>query len=150
VRTTDAAPSVPVAQPDQDLIDALRYHSQLSDGTFPHSLDTEGFLHVLEKKLGLDKSRQRSAKQWQEILEAMRKVQPGVAFTVSLPPEADAHYAGKAVSLGAANTPIFWYRSKDAKKYQVIYADLLVRAADAAPSVPNAQAVPGPLFRPKK
>ena len=57
----------------------------------------------------------------------------------SLPPEADAHYAGKGVSLGAADTPIFWYRPKDAKTYRVIYADLSVRDADTPPSVPVAQ-----------
>ena len=57
-------------------------------------------------------------------------------FTVLLPKEADAHYAGKGVSLGAADTPIFWYRPKDAKKYRVIYADLSVREADTPPSVP--------------
>jgi hypothetical protein len=150
VREADAAPAVPVARPEQDLIDALRYHSQLSGGTFPHSLDMEGLLQPLEKKFGLEKGQQPDAKQWQEALEATLRVQPGVAFIASLPPEADAHYAGKAVSLGAAGTPIFWYRPKDAKKCQVIYADLSVRTADTAPSVPNAQAVPGPLFRPKK
>ena len=41
-----------------------------------------------------------------------------------------------------ADTPIFWYRPKDAKKYRVIYADLSVREADTPPSVPNAQPVP--------
>jgi hypothetical protein len=72
------------------------------------------------------------------------KAEPGLAFTASLPPEADAHYAGKGVSLGAADKPIFWYRPKDAKKYRVIYADLSVRAADAPPKVPDAQPVPSP------
>ena len=47
-----------------------------------------------------------------------------------------AHYAGKGVSLGAADKPIFWYRPKDGKKYRVIYADLSVRDADTPPSVP--------------
>ena len=50
-----------------------------------------------------------------------------------------AHYAGKGVSLGAADTPIFWYRPKDAKTYRVIYADLSVRDADTPPSVPVVQ-----------
>ena len=67
------------------------------------------------------------------------KFQPGLKFAASLPPEADAHYAGKGVSLGAADKPIFWYRPKDAKKYRVIYADLSVRDADTPPSVPVAQ-----------
>jgi hypothetical protein len=67
----------------------------------------------------------------------------GLGFVVEQPPEADAHYAGKGVSLGAGDKPIFWYRPKDAKKYRVIYADLSVRDADTPPSVPNAQPVPG-------
>jgi hypothetical protein len=75
--------------------------------------------------------------------------QGGVFFANGLPPEADAHYAGKGVKLGAADRPIFWYRPKDSKKYRVIYADLSVRDADTPPSVPNAQPVPGPSS-PKK
>jgi hypothetical protein len=57
-------------------------------------------------------------------------------------PQSDWHYAGWGVSLGAADRPIFWYRSKDAKAYQVIYADLSVREADTPPSVTNALPVP--------
>ena len=64
---------------------------------------------------------------------------PGLDFTASLPTEADAHYAGKGVLLGAADKPIFWYRPKDAKKYRVVYADLSVRDADTPPKVPSAQ-----------
>ena len=70
-------------------------------------------------------------------------------FTGLLPKEADAHYAGKGVSLGAADTPIFWYRPKDAKTYRVVYADLSVRDADTPPSVPVAQPEPAPSS-PKK
>ena len=69
--------------------------------------------------------------------------QPGLTFVSGLPPEADVHYAGKGVLLGAAEKPIFWYRPKGAKKYRVIYADLSVREADAPPKVPNAQPAPG-------
>ena len=50
---------------------------------------------------------------------------------------------------GAADTPIFWYRPKDAKKYRGIYADLSVRDADAPPSAPSVQPVPSPSS-PKK
>ena len=57
-------------------------------------------------------------------------------FIGLLPKEADWHYAGKRVSLGAADTPIFWYRPKDAKKYRVVYADLTVRESETPPSVP--------------
>ena len=153
VRDADTPPNVPDAQPEEDLIDALRYYSKLSGGPFPDSLDTEALSPVMEKKFGLEKGQEPSAKQMQEmmpeILEITLKFQPGSTFIVSLPPEADAHYAGKGVSLGAADTPIFWYRPKDAKKYRVIYADLSVRDADTPPNVPNAQPVPAPSS-PKK
>ncbi len=62
-----------------------------------------------------------------EFMEAQQRVGRGIMFANQLPPAADAHYAGKGVSLGAADTPIFWYRPKDAKKYRVIYADLSVK-----------------------
>ena len=70
------------------------------------------------------------------MAEALVKFHRGLMFTDQLPTEADAHYAGKRVSLGAAGTPIFWYRPKDTKAYRVIYADLSVRDADTPPSMP--------------
>ena len=37
------------------------------------------------------------------------------------------HYAGKGVKLGTPDTPIFWWREKDAQKCSVIYADLTMK-----------------------
>jgi hypothetical protein len=144
VREVDTPPNVSIAPPEQDLIDALRSYSESSGGPFPDNLNLDGFSPDLDKKLGLEKGQKPSAKQTQAILEATMKFQPGVTFARELPPEADAHYAGKGVSLGAADKPIFWYRPKDAKRYRVICADLSVRDADAPANVPNAQAVPAP------
>jgi len=84
-----------------------------------------------------------------KLIEVQIPLQRGLLFAFGLPTEADAHYAGKGVSLGAADTPIFWYRPKDSQKYRVIYADLSVRDADTPPDVPNAQPVPAPSS-PKK
>ena len=61
----------------------------------------------------------------------------------------DAHYVGKGVSFGAADTPIFWYRPKESTKYRVIYADLSMREAETPPGEPDAQPVPAPS-RPKE
>lgn len=72
-----------------------------------------------------------------EFMEAQQRVQRGVMFADQLSPNADAHYAGKGVSLGEADRPIFWYRPTDAKKYRVVYADLSVRDADAPANVPT-------------
>ena len=145
VRDADTPPNVPVAPPEQDLIDTLRYYSELNGGIFPGSLDKDNgeLSPVLEKKFGLKKEQKPNAKQTQEILEISGKFLPGKTFLDRLPPSADAHYAGKGVSLGTPDTPIFWYRPKDAKTYRVIYADLSVREADAPPRMPNAQPAMG-------
>ena len=76
--------------------------------------------------------------------EIQQRVQRGLNFANRLPPNANAHYVGKGVSFGAADTPIFWYRPKDSKNYRVIYADLSVRDSDTPPNVPKGQPVPAP------
>ena len=151
VRDVAMPPSMPVVQPEQDLTEMFRYYSELSGGAFPDSLDKDAWIAmVLKKKFGLEERQTPNAKQMLEFMEIMMlKVQPGVMFADSLPPAADAHYAGKGVSLGAADMPIFWYRPKDSKKYRVTYGDLSVREADTPPNVPNAQRLSSPS-RPKR
>jgi prepilin-type processing-associated H-X9-DG protein len=74
-----------------------------------------------------------------QFMAAQHQIGRGLTFAEELPPSADAHYAGKGVKLGAADTPIFWYRPKDGKKYRVIYADLSVHNADTPPRASKAQ-----------
>jgi len=146
------APAVDVSPPqEKDLIDTFRRYSELSGGLLPDSLDLGPVFAILARKFqpkpspeNAGKPPKPSAKQMQAMLESQLKLQRGVLFATTLSPEAEAHYAGKGVSLGKAETPIFWYRPKDAKNYRVIYADLTVREADAPPAVPNAQPVPAP------
>lgn len=76
--------------------------------------------------------------------EVFRRVQRGLSFATRLPPNADAHYVGKGVSFGAADTPIFWYRPKDSNNYRVIYADLSVRDSDTPPIVNKGQPASAP------
>jgi len=145
------APTVDASPPEEkDLIETFRRYSELGGGPFPESLDMGPIFQILAKKLqpqsGFEKGQKPpkpSAKQIQEMMENQVKLQRGVMFAVMLSPEADAHYAGKGIKLGAADTPIFWYCSKESKKYRIIYADLSVREADAPPSAPDAQPVPG-------
>jgi hypothetical protein len=117
----------------------------LNEGAFPDSLDMQSLMQTLMKRY-LYSAKQVGAPsnaQMQEYMKAQAKLQRGIMFVMQLPAEADAHYAGKGVFPGAADTPIFWYRPKDSKKYRVIYADLSVRDADKAPNVPNSQPMPG-------
>jgi outer membrane lipoprotein-sorting protein len=164
VRDADTPPSMPFELAEQDLIDALRHYSKLSDGPFPNSMDAQEWEHTAvlkrfhlsdtggkseegkmpneEQKRQLKEMQEFIGKHVAEIVESNMTFQSATTFMASLPPKADTHYAGKGVSLGAADRPIFWYRPKDAKKYRLIYADLSVRDADAPPKAPNAQPVP--------
>jgi hypothetical protein len=127
---------------EKDLIDTLREASKLSAGAFPDSLDMQGILQVVLKKSALGKSGQPNDKQLRDVVETQARLQRGSMFAVML--ATDAHYAGKGISLGTPDRPIFWYHPKDAKKYRVIYADLTVRGADTPPNLPNAQQVQSP------
>ena len=76
------------------------------------------------------------------LAEAWAKLPQGLIFIGLLPKEADVHYAGRGVSLGAAARPIFWYRPKRSKKYRVLYGDFSLREADVPPNVPHVQPPP--------
>jgi hypothetical protein len=109
----------------------------MGGGTFPDSLDMGSVFSLLAMKSHAqelsEKSQKRSAEQERELADARFKIQRGMTFLRLLPKDADMHYAGKSVLLGTADTPICWYRPKDAKTYRVIDADLTVRDADAPP-----------------
>ena len=117
---------------EKDLTETLRLCGELY-GAFPDTLNLQAIGEIGKRLPEKD-----GHKTYGLGLLALR----GFGFAVELPPEADAHYAGKGVSRGAADVPIFWYRPKDGKKYRVIYADLSVREAVRPPSVPNARPVP--------
>jgi hypothetical protein len=112
-------------------------------GLFPDTLDLMAIIQIVAEKFVPGMGPKPSDEQMRKMSDAQIRLQRGVQFAAALPPEADAHYAGKGVRFGEADKPIFWYRPTGAKKYRVIYADLTVREADAAPNVPNAQKVPG-------
>ena len=147
VRDADTPPSVPVvpvAQREKDLIEMFRQYSTLSGGSFPDSLNLRSLGLLMRELCCRNRLTKRSAKEEEEIAEVRFKFLRGLIFTALLPTEADWHYAGGAVSLGAADRPIFWYRPQDSKKYRVIYADLSVREADTPPSRPNVRPAPVP------
>jgi outer membrane lipoprotein-sorting protein len=136
----DVSPST-----EEDLTATLRQYAEMTGGTFPDSFDTPSIMQFVQKlgaKLGLQQKQEPDPQQQRQMMAAMMKLNRGLMFALQQPKEADAHYAGKGVSLDAADTPIFWYRPKDAKTYRVIYADLLVREADTPPGVADAQPVP--------
>lgn len=137
---------------EKDLVEALRCYSDLFGGAFPDSFAiNDKFMNpVMERVFArkgwkLTNGTKPNQEQYKALLETLSKIGRGFAFAgEKQAANTSAHYAGKGVSLGAADTPIFWYQSKDAKKYRVIYADLSVRDAETPPDVPKAQSVPVP------
>ena len=107
---------------ETDLIESLRRYSELSGGASFRTCSNRGGLYrrssfkewrnpstqgtKVRRRSGRKRSRARVTK-WRST--------KGMMFTVDqLPTQADAHYAGRGVSLGAADKPIFWYRPKGA------------------------------------
>jgi outer membrane lipoprotein-sorting protein len=139
-QTVDVSPAE-----EKDLVETLRRYAQLRGGALPDQLDVMAFTKLFQEDWAKShpiKDRPPNDEERQEQLNGILKFVRGLSFAFEqLPREADAHYAGKGVKVGAADTPVFWYRAGDAKKYRIIDADLSAREADAAPSVPNAQPV---------
>lgn len=131
---------------EKDLLVAFREAATLNEGVFPDSIDEPTYSQYssrINTKYGARQGRELKRAQLVDLTEAFERLGRGMGFASDLPREADAHYAGKGVKLDMADRPIFWYRPKDAKKYRVVYADLSIRDADAAPNVPGAQSLPG-------
>lgn len=130
---------------EKDLIETLRHYAQLSGGALPDQLDMMAFIKLFQEDWAKShpmKDGSPSEAERQEKLNGMLKFARGLSFAfIQLPREADVHYAGKGLKVGATDKPVFWYRPGVAKKYRIIDADLSVREADTAPSVPNAQPV---------
>ncbi|MHC4179598.1 MAG: PDZ domain-containing protein [Planctomycetota bacterium] len=125
---------------EEDLIETLREYRQQRQSTFPDTLDGNGDRDLVRKKsqaLGDDPT----PEQREEHREWLAKVSRGRWFADRLPPEADAHYAGKGVKVDATDTPIFWYRPEGKGRYRVIRADLSVVKTGTPPEIPGARAI---------
>jgi len=118
---------------EADFIEGLRILAEkFGDGRFPDGVSLEDYLKQapqLEKKfneLGLSQDEQT-------VLGT--KLSKYVLFMRFFKGEGKWYYRGKGVQLGAAETPIFWYRPKDSSTYRVIYGDLHVEdvASDKLP-----------------
>jgi anti-sigma factor RsiW len=148
--------NVDVSPPEeQDLITALREYQAFSGGVFPDSIELQKMMEGVGRQLGAkiaekpdegneklseEQLRDNLQVEMQKLTAVQMRLQRGILFALAtLPPEADAHYAGKGVSFGQADAPIFWYRLKDSPTYRVINADLSARDSETPPDVPNAQ-----------
>ncbi len=123
---------------EEDFIAALRIGSEKSDGQFPPGFDipaTATYMSSILVREGLGKDKKPSEAQMQQIL----KIGRGLQFALTLPPEADAHYAGATAKYGEKDQAIFWYKPDKSQTYRVVYGDLSVKESANAPEVQGAK-----------
>lgn len=116
---------------EEDFIEGLRIRAKiLGDGRLPDDVSVEAYLkqagEMVEKFEALDLSDE-------EETELGMKLGKHLLFIrfFSIQSEGQWTYRGQGVTLGDAETPIFWYQPKDSETYRVIYGDL--RVEDVAP-----------------
>lgn len=129
---------------ERDLIEMLRRYCQLNAGHFLDSLEQDAINRVRRQYSVILTPGEKLNDAARQNAQTESKIGRGLSFAYTTAfenPDADMHYAGKGLSLGHADKPIFWYRPKKSKKYRVLYADLTVRESDKAPSVPNSQSI---------
>jgi outer membrane lipoprotein-sorting protein len=114
---------------EQDLIKGLGLLAKYCGGVFPKAL-----MPTLELIQQLEKAKP-SPEESKEFGMCLSKL---IAFRVVMAQQGEFVYAGEGVKLGAKETPILWYKGKDAKKYRVIYGDLHAEDAEKAPPRPVA------------
>ena len=125
---------------EKDLIETFRLYREEGQSTFPDALDADSYRDLARKKSRALPEEPTPA-QNEQYWEWSEKVSRGPSFAHGLPPEADAHYAGKSVKTDATDTPIFWYIKVGTGRYRVILADLSVIDTDTPPEIPDAKAI---------
>lgn len=131
---------------EQDLINMLDFFSSLHvDALFPESMNPVEVSPSLTDLMKSGKFREPDTEGMTEeeklqiTMESTNKLMRGWFFVRQLGPQNDWHYLGKGVRLGAADTPVFWYKPDGSDTYRVVYGDLDVRdvAPEDLPSVPT-------------
>ena len=114
---------------EEDFIEGLRIMAEVfGDGQFPESVALEDYLKqapaIMKKceELGLSE---------QEQTELGLKLQNYLLFIRFFKGQGQWHYAGSGVTLGDAETAIFWYQPQGSETWRVIYGDLSVKDVPA-------------------
>jgi outer membrane lipoprotein-sorting protein len=136
---------------EQDLVKALKICSDIGGAAFPDALDTAS-ISKLVIKFATSRGKEFSDDKTQQLMKDSIEIGRGFQFALELPASADAHYAGKGVTRGAKDRPIFWYKPKDKETYRVLDANLTFRDEANAPKVPGATRIEkaSKMNKPKK
>jgi outer membrane lipoprotein-sorting protein len=114
----------------EDLGDLLRFAAENGDGVFPKQLQgangVDRVMHLLLKEVATEHG-QESNEWMNAMVDYSTKLARGRAFIMLEQPKSKWLYQGGGVTLGDADTAIFWYKPQDGETYQVLYGDLRVQ-----------------------
>lgn len=123
---------------EQDFVESLKLCAELSGGSFPDSLDTQGLMKLMMAAMVNAKGPADASTNTEQMMKQSMAIGRGFQFALSLPASANAHYAGKGVKKDTANRPIFWYLPEGSKSYRVVDATLTTRDTNEAPQIEGA------------
>ena len=122
----------------------MRVAADLNDGRFLDNLDQASLAALMMNVPDSEVDDKSAVLPSKKVMDLAMSLARGFAFAWKLPESANAHYAGKGVKRGQPDRPIFWYKPEGSENYRVIYADLMVKDAKAAPEIAGAVRVAAP------
>jgi len=119
---------------EEGLIEGMRLLATRCGGVFPKTLTpTPELIKQLEqyRKARPKPTAAQAEAERKEFGEAFTSL---MAFQVSIANAGGEFiYVGEGVKLGDKDTPVLWYKAKDAKQYTIVYGDLHTEQSDKAP-----------------
>jgi hypothetical protein len=125
---------------ENDLIYALSFWAEMSDGMFPSRINDLGDPNevrpLLIRKFDGDGD---PAKKLDQAMKETNKILKGLYFSQEKKVGGRWGYAGEGVRLGEADTPICWWKPEGSDDYRVIYGDLSVGDSPETPGLQDAE-----------
>ena len=126
-----------VSQPDErDLIKALAFWTEMSDGIFPTAINDLGDENDVKSML-VEKFHKGGdpKEEFDQALQMMHVILRGLLFTQEQKINGSWGYAGREVEFGDSGKPVCWWKVENSKSYRVIYGNLSIADSNAIPLV---------------
>ena len=126
-----------VSQPDErDLIKALAFWIEMSDGIFPAAINDLGDENDVKSML-VEKFHKggEPKEEFDQALQMMHVILRGLLFAQEQKINGSWGYAGSEVEFGDSGKPVCWWKVENSKSYRVIYGNLSIADSDEIPLV---------------
>jgi outer membrane lipoprotein-sorting protein len=132
-----------VARPEEkDFIASLTGLTGLTGGEFPAGFDAASLASAFVKMALKDRAKPDEGEQaMTKLMTESVEIGRGLTFATQPPRDAEAHYAGRNVKRDGPKVAVFWYKPAGGSRYRVVWSDLSVTEAEAAPQVEGASRI---------